>query len=291
MKKMVLFILICVGLYPFVSSIFLIVDERQYAVVFTTGEIRQVIAKPGLYFKKPSPLENAVILEKRTLTSEMVAPEKMTTSEKKFVNVNAFVRWRVTDPKLFYVSFDGSMQRAQDRMLQMTKSSLNESFKHYTMEALLKNDRRKLLDKVKKDMLPEAKSLGISLVDVRIKRLDYLDNEEVFARMKVERVRIASERRANGAAEAEKIRANADKKQTVLIANAKRDAQKIKGDGDAKAARLYAREFGRDPEFAKFYRSLEAYRATFNSRNDVIVVDPSSEFFRYMRNPKASGAK
>ena len=291
MRKFILFAMICAALYPLFTSIFLVVDQRQYAVVFTTGEIKQVISKPGLYFKNPTLLENAVLLDKRTLTSEMIEAEKMTTSEKKFVNVNAYVKWRIVDPRKFYVSFGGSMQRAQDRMLQLVKSSLNEEIKHYTMLDLLKNDRSKMLDKVKNGMVPETKSLGIEVDSVYLKRLNYADNEEIFAQMKVERTRLAEETRANGAAEAEKIRANADKKKTELIAQAERKAQQIRGDGDATAARLYAREFGKDPEFAKFYRSLEAYKATFNSRDDVIVVDPSSEFFRYMRNPKASGTK
>jgi modulator of FtsH protease HflC len=291
MKKFVFIILFGLLLYPFVSTIAFIVDQRQYAVVFSTGEIKQIISEPGWYYKKPTPIENVIMLDKRIMTAEMGEPEKMATSEKKIVLVDSFVKWRIANPKLYYLSFNGSLQQAQDKVLQLVKFALNEEVKNYTAIELITGDRNELMDDIQKKMAGEAKAIGIDIVDARIKRVDYSDNEPVFEQMKAEQTRKANETRSSGVAEAERIRAEADKKHTIIIAEANRNAQKIRGEGDAKAARLYAQEFGKNPEFAKFYRTLEAYRATFNSRNDVIVVDPSSEFLKYMKNPKPSGAK
>ncbi len=291
MRKFLLLLLIALFLYPFVSTIGFVVDQRQYAIVFATGEIKQVITEPGMYYKNPTPLENVILLDKRTLTAEMPEPEKMATSEKKIVLVDSFVKWRIADPRLFYVTFSGSVQQGQDKMLQMVKAALNDEIKNYTTAELVSGDRSELMADIQETMAKEAKALGISIVDVRLKRVDYLDNAPVFEQMKAERTHLANETRSNGVAEAERIRADADKRQTIIIAEAHRNAQRIRGEGDAKASRLYAQAFGKNPEFAKFYRTLEAYRATFNSRSDVMVVDPSSEFFKYMRNPRASGAK
>ena len=291
MRKFLLLILVALFLYPFVSTIGFVVDQRQYAIVFATGEIKRVITEPGMYYKRPTPLEDIVLLDKRTLTAEMPEPEKMATSEKKIVLVDSFVKWRIDDPRLFYVTFSGSVQQGQDKMLQMVKAALNDEIKNYTTAELVSGDRSELMVDIQETMAKEAKALGISIVDVRLKRVDYLDNAPVFEQMKAERTHLANETRSNGAAEAERIRADADKRQTIIIAEAHRNAQRIRGEGDAKASRLYAQAFGKNPEFAKFYRTLEAYRATFNSRSDVMVVDPSSEFFKYMRNPRASGAK
>lgn len=291
MRKFLFLVLIALFLYPFVSTIGFVVDQRQYAIVFVTGEIKQVITEPGMYYKKPTPVEDVIILDKRIMTAEMAEPEKVATSEKTIALVDSFVKWRINDPRLFYVTFSGSVQQAQDKMLQMVKAALNDEIKNYTMEELLTGDRAELTDEIQKTMAAEAKTLGVTIVDVRLKRVDYVDNAPVFEHMKAERTRLANERRSTGVAEAERIRADADKQQTIIIAEAHRSAQRIRGEGDAKASRLYAQAFGKNPEFAKFYRTLEAYRATFNSRSDIMVVDPSSEFFKYMRNPKAAGAK
>ncbi|RJX32861.1 MAG: protease modulator HflC [Oxalobacter sp.] len=290
MRKFSLIALFGLILYSLVTSIFFIVDERQHAIVSGSGQIKRVISEPGLYYKTPAPLEEVILLDKRIVTSEITVPEKVATSEKEVAMIDSFVKWRVDNPRLFYVSFSGSMQQGQDKVLQMVKAALAEEVRHYTLKELLTGDRSELVDEIQKGMAAEAKNLGIVIVDVRLKRIGYSNNAAIFDQMKAERTRIANETRANGVAEAERIRAEADKKHTIIIAEAARQAQKIRGEGDAKAAKLYAKEFGKNPEFAKFYRTLEAYRATFNSRNDVIVVDPSSEFFKYMRNPKATGA-
>lgn len=291
MRKFSLIALFGLLFYPFVTSVFFVVDERQHAIVSGAGEIKRVISEPGLYYKKPAPLEDVSLFDKRIVTSETTAQEKVATSEKEVAMIDSFVKWRINDPRLFYVSFTGSMQQAQDKVLQMTKAALAEEVRHYTLNELLTGDRSELVGEMQKGMATEAKKLGIAIIDVRLKRIGYSSNAVVFEQMKTERARVANETRSNGIAEAERIRADADKQHTIIIAEATRNAQKIRGEGDAKASRLYAQAFGQNPEFAKFYRTLEAYRATFNSRNDVLVVDPSSEFFKYMKNPKASGAK
>jgi len=293
MKKSFLIVVVGLILFPFVSTIGFVVDQRQYAIVFALGEVKQVISEPGLYFKLPAPLQNVIKLDRRILTTDSSEPDRIITAEKKNILVDTFVKWRIVDPKLYFVSFTGDEQRAQDRMLQITKSALNDEITKRTVAEVISGERIKLMADIQKKMTDEAKPIGIEILDVRLKRVDYVDqiNASVYDRMKAERLRVANELRSTGFAESEKIRADADRQRTVIIAEAFRDAQKIRGEGDAKASRLYAQAFGQNPEFFKFYRSLEAYRATFNSRSDVMVVDPSSEFFKYMKNSKPTGAK
>ena len=292
MKKAFVIIVVGLILFPFVSTTGFVVDQRKYAIVFGMGEIKQVISEPGWYFKLPVPLENVILLDRRILTTEATEPDRIITAEKKNILVDTYVKWRISDPKLYYVSFSGDEQRAQDRMLQISKSALNDEITKRTVGEVISGERVKLMAAIQKKMQDEAKQIGIDIVDVRLKRVDYVDqiNSSVYDRMKAERTRVANELRSTGSAESEKIRADAERQRTVIIAEAFRDAQKIRGEGDAKASRLYAQAFGQSPEFYKFYRSLEAYRATFNNRSDVMVVDPSSEFFKYMKNSKPAGA-
>lgn len=271
----------------FLSGIF-VVDQRQYAIVFAMGEVKNVIDEPGFKVKLPAPFQNVVFLDKRILSSETHEPDRIITAEKMNILVDWYVKWRIVDPRLYYVSFGADEQRTQDRLAQIVKASLNDEITKRTLRQVIAGDRESLMAAIKKKMSEEAKQIGIQIVDIRIKRLDYVEqvNNSVYERMKSERTRVANELRSTGAAESEKIQADADRQRTVILAEAYREAEKIRGQGDARASRIYAQAFGQNPEFYRFYRSLEAYRATFNSKKDVIVVDPSSEFFRYMKSPK-----
>lgn len=271
----------------FLSGIF-VVDQRQYAIVFALGEVKNVIEEPGFHVKLPAPFQNVVFLDKRILSSETHEPDRIITAEKMNILVDWYVKWRIVDPKLYYVSFGADEQRTQDRLAQIVKASLNDEITKRTLRQVIAGDRESLMAAIKKKMSDEARQIGIQIVDIRIKRLDYVEqvNNSVYERMKSERTRVANELRSTGAAESEKIQADADRQRTVILAEAYREAEKIRGQGDARASRIYAQAFGQNPDFYRFYRSLEAYRASFNSKKDVIVVDPSSEFFRYMKSPK-----
>ena len=269
------------------SSTVFVVDQRRFAIVFALGQVRDVITEPGLHFKLPPPFQNVIYLDKRILTLDTPDADRFITAEKKNILVDAFMKWRITDPRLYYVSFSGDESRARDRLSQIIKAALNDEITKRTVREVISGERGAVMDAVKQKVIAEAKEIGVGVVDVRLKRVDYIEqiNNSVYERMKAERVRVANELRSTGAAESEQIRADADRQRTVIIAEAFREAQKIKGDGDAKASMIYAEAFGKNPEFAKFYRSLEAYRATFKNRGDVMVVDPNSEFFKYFKQP------
>ncbi|MDR0933696.1 MAG: protease modulator HflC [Burkholderiaceae bacterium] len=274
-------------LITFLTGIF-VVDQRQYAIVFARGEVKTVIENPGLNFKLPAPFQNVIFLDKRTLSSETQEPDRIITAEKMNILVDWYVKWRIVDPTLYYVSFGADEQRTQDRLAQIVKAALNDEITKRTLRQVIAGDREGLMAAIKKKMSEEARQIGLRIVDVRIRRLDYVEqiNHSVYERMKSERTRVANELRSTGAADSEKIQADADRQRTVIMAEAYREAEKIRGQGDAAATRIYAQAFGQNPEFYKFYRSLEAYRASFNKKTDVMVVDPSSDFFRYMKNPR-----
>jgi membrane protease subunit HflC len=271
------------------SSTMFVVDQRRYAIVFSLGEVHDVITGPGLHFKLPPPLQNVVYLDKRLLTLETPDADRYTTSEKKDLQVNTYVKWRIADPRSFYVNFGGDEGHARDRIAQIVKSALNNEIGRRTVRQVVSADRAPMMDAVRGKVVAEARQLGLTVVDVRIKRIDFVDevNAAVFERMKAERVRVANELRSSGLAESERIKADADRQRMVIMAEAFRDAEKIKGEGDAQASEIYARSFGKNPEFYKFYRSLEAYKATFKNHGDVMVLDGSSDFFKYLKNPGA----
>jgi membrane protease subunit HflC len=273
-----------------VYSTLFIVDQRQFAVIYALGEIKEVIAEPGLKFKQPPPLQNVVFLDRRVQTLDGTETRPIFTAEKKTLVIDWLVKWRVTDPRQFIRNNGTDMRNVEARLSPIVQAAFNEEVTKRTVQAMLSTDRENVMQGVRGRLADEAKAFGIDIVDVRIKRVDFSANitGSVYGRMESERKRVANELRSTGFAEAEKIRADAERQREVILADAYRDAQKIKGDGDAKASALYAEAFGRDPQFAKFYRSLEAYRASFQSRSDVIVVDPSSEFFRAMRGESGS---
>lgn len=267
------------------SATIFTVDQRQYAIIFQFGEVRNVIADPGLYFKWPM-IQNVRYFDKRILTLDAADPERFITSEKKNVLVDSFVKWRIVDPRLYYVSVAGDEMRAKTRLSQTVNASLREEFGKRTVHDVVSGERDQIMEQMREKADLDARKIGVEIVDVRVKRVDFPPeiSESVYRRMEAERKRVANELRSEGSAEAEKLRADADRQREVIVAEAYREAQKVKGDGDAKAAATYAEAFNRDPDFYSFYRSLEAYRNSFKSKSDVIVVEPNSDFFKYMRS-------
>ena len=273
-----------VALMLFASTLF-IVDQRQVAVIFALGEIKEVITEPGLKFKMPPPFQNVVFLDKRIQTLDSPETRPIFTAEKKSLVIDWLVKWRIAEPKQFIRNNGVDLRNLETRLAPVVQATFNEVITRRTVRGVLAVEREAVMQDVRKRLGDEAKAFGIEIVDVRIKRVDFVADitDSVYRRMESERKQVANELRATGAAEGEKIRADADRQREIIIAEAFRDAQKIKGEGDAKSSALYADAFGRDPQFAQFYRSLEAYRSTFRNKNDVMVLDPSSEFFRTMR--------
>jgi len=274
------------------SSTLFIVDQRQFAVIYALGEIKEVVTEPGLKWKLPPPFQNVVFLDRRMQTLDSPESRPIFTAEKKSLVIDWLVKWRVADPRQFIRNSGADMRNLENRLSPIVQAALNEEVTKRTVRAVLATEREKVMNDVQKRLSDEAKQFGIEIVDVRVKRVDFSANitESVYNRMKSERARVANELRSTGGADGEKIRADADRQREVIVAEAYRDAQKIKGEGDAKASALYAEAFGRDPQFAQFYRSLEAYRSSFRNKSDVMVVDPSSEFFKAMRNGGPGGA-
>ena len=264
------------------------VDQRQYAIVFQLGEIKEVISEPGLNFKWPL-IQNVRYFDKRILTLDTPEPERFITSEKKNVLVDLFVKWRIIDVKQYYISVGGDEARAQTRLSQTVNAGLREEFGKRTVHDVVSGERDNIMELMRGKADQDARKIGVQIVDVRVKRVDLPQevSESVYRRMEAERKRVANELRSEGAAEAEKIRADADKQREIIVAEAYREAQRVKGTGDAKAAAIYAEAFNANSEFYAFYRSLEAYRQSFKSKNDVLVLEPSSEFFRYLKGAGA----
>jgi membrane protease subunit HflC len=278
------------------SSMLFVVDQRQFGVVYALGQIKEVITEPGLNFKLPPPFQNVSYIDKRLLTLETSDTEPMLTAEKQRVVVDWYVRWRISDPSQYIRNVGLTEAEGANQLNRVVRNAFQEEINKRTVKELLSTKRESITADVRAEVLEKvkgAKPWGVDVVDVRITRADYVDaiTESVYRRMEAERKRVANELRSTGAAEGEKIRADADRQREVAVANAYRDAQKIKGEGDAEAARIYAEAFGRDPQFAQFYRSLDAYKASFSKKSDVMVVDPaSSEFFKVFRGSAAPAA-
>ena len=271
------------------SSTLFVVDQRQFGVVYALGQIKEVITEPGLHIKLPPPLQNVTYIDKRLLTLDNADTEPMLTAEKQRMVIDWYVRWRVTEPSQYIRNVGLDERAGAIQLSRVVRNALQEEINKRTVKELLSLKRESIMQDVKAEVLEKVKGdkpWGIDVIDVRITRADYVDaiTESVYRRMEAERKRVANELRSTGGAEGEKIRADADRQREVTVANAYRDAQKIKGEGDAEAARLYADAFGRDAQFAQFYRSLEAYKSTFSKKSDVMVVDPSSDFFKAMRS-------
>jgi membrane protease subunit HflC len=291
-KNLGSFLIGAIVLLALLSGSLFTVDQRQNALVFQLGEVVSVKKTPGLYFKLPL-VQNVRFFDTRILTLDAADPERFITSEKKNVLVDSFIKWRVIDAKQFYVSVGGDETRAQIRLNQTVNDGLRAEFGKRTINEVVSGRRDEIMNLIRVKADQDARKIGVQVVDVRIKRVDLPESvsENVFRRMEAERKQVANELRSTGAAEAEKIKADADKQKDVIVAEAYRDAQRVKGEGDAKASAVYAAAYGKNPEFYAFYRSMQAYRESFKSKSDVMVLDPSADFFKYMKNPRAAGGK
>jgi len=262
------------------------VDQRKAAIKFQLGEVIEVQTRPGLYFIVPF-VQNVRLYDTRIQTMEPRDPERFLTSENRNVLVDSFVKWRVIDVRQYYVSVRGDSMQAEARISQTVNDALRAEFAKRTVHDVVSGERDRIMAVVAKRVDEDVRRIGVGVVDVRLKRVDFVPeiSSDVYRRMESERKRVANELRATGQAEGEKIKADADRQRQVIVADAYRDAQRIKGEGDAQASRIYAEAFGKNPEFYSFYRSMEAYRQSLRSKSDVMVLDPSSDFFKYLKNP------
>ncbi|USP46629.1 protease modulator HflC [Alcaligenes faecalis] len=264
------------------SSVF-IVRERDAALVFALGEVRGTITTPGLYFKLPPPFENVVFLDKRLQTIETKDPERIQTAEKKNLLIDSYVKWRISDPRLFYVTFGATDRGAVERLQAQIRDALNASVNVRTVKEVVSTERDAIMREVLTAVEARARPLGVEVIDVRLRRIDFAPeiSESVYRRMEAERTQEANRLRATGAAESERIRAEAERQREELLADAYAQAQAIRGQGDGEAAAIYSDSYGKNPEFYRFYRSLEAYRSAFSKQTDTLVISPDSDFFRY----------
>ncbi|MYZ53963.1 protease modulator HflC [Malikia spinosa] len=278
------------------SSMLFVVDQRQFGVVYALGQIKSVITEPGLHVKLPPPFQNVSYVDKRLLTLKSSDTEPTLTAEKQRVVIDWYVRWRISDPQAYIRNVGLDERAGTDQLKRVVRNSFQQEVNKRTVKELLSSQREQLMADVKREVLAAVrgadKPWGMDVVDVRITRVDYAETitKSVYDRMEAERKRVANELRSTGSADGEKIRADADRQREVLVAQAFRDAQKIKGEGDAEASRIYAQSFGKDPAFAQFYRSLEAYKSSFANKSDMLVLDPSSEFFKAMRSSGSAAA-
>jgi membrane protease subunit HflC len=285
---------VLVALVLVASSVMFTVDQRQNAIVFQFGEVKEVITAPGLKFKWPM-IQNVRLFDMRILAYDDAEPLRFLTQGNKPVLVDSFIRWRIVDVRLYFVSVQGNESEAARRLRQTISGALRDEFGARTVHEVVSGERDSVMGRVREKADQDLRRIGVEIVDVRLKRVDLPQevSESVYRRMEAERKRIANEQRSTGAAESERIRADADRQREVILAEAYRDAQRIKGEGDAKAASTYAQAFRQDAEFYSFYRSMEAYRSTFQGRSDLLLLEPSSDFFRYLKDPggRAGGKK
>jgi membrane protease subunit HflC len=276
-----------VALLVLLSLSLFTVDQRQHAIVFRLGEIVSIKTAPGLFAKIPV-FDNVRYFDTRILTFDAEEPERYLTSEKKNVLVDSFVKWRIEDVRQYYITVRGDEALARIRLQQTVNDSLRAEFGKRTVHEVVSGQRDKIMNVVREKLDADAAKIGVQVLDVRLKRVDLTQevSESVYRRMEAERKRVANELRSTGFAEAEKIRADAEKQREIIVAEAYRSAQRTKGEGDARAAAVYARAFETDPEFYSFYRSLEAYRESFRNKNDLLILEPESDFFKYLRNPR-----
>ena len=268
------------------------VDQRRYAMVLQFGEVKAVVTEPGLHVKLPL-VQNVRQFDRRLLTIDTPEPERFITSEKKNVLVDHYIKWRIVDPQQYYITMGGDETRARTRLLQTVNATLREEFGQRTVHDVVSGERDKVMEIVRTKTDRDARTFGVEIVDLRLKRVDLPAevSESVYRRMEAERKRVANNLRSEGAAIAERIRADADRQSELIIAEAYRESQRIKGEGDAEATRIFNEAYGRDPDFFSYYRSLEAYRESFARRDDVLVLDPSSSFFKYFKAPQPAGGR
>lgn len=284
-NRMGIVLAVALALIVLASMSMFTVDQRERAIVFQLGEVKEVITTPGLHFKWPF-IQNVRYFDSRILTLDTPDAERYITSEKKNLLVDTFVKWRIIDARQYYKSV-GDEARAETRISQTVNATLREEFGKRTVQEVVSEDRDAIMKIVRERANQDAKQIGVGIIDVRLKRVDLPQevSDSVYKRMEAERKSVANQLRSEGAAASERIRAEADKEREVIIANAYKDAQRIKGEGDAKAAAAYAQAYSQNPEFYAFYRSLEAYRSSFKDRSDVLVLEPNSDFFKYLKGP------
>ena len=273
------------------SSSLFIVDQRQVAVIKTFGEIKSVITEPGLNFNWPM-VQTVSMLDKRIQTLDNPSPSAIFTAEKKSLVIDWLVKWRINDPRQFIRNNGVEQRNLEIRLAAVAQAAFNEEVTKHTVRGVLSDERAQIMQNVKTRLVSESKPFGIEIVDVRIKRVDFVPEvtASVYNRMNSERKQVANQLRAEGEAVKEQIRADADKQVSVIVAEATLEAQKTKGEADAQATQIYGEAFGRDPKFAQFYRNLEAYRASFNKKSDVMVIDAGSDFFKAMRGSGGAGS-
>ena len=279
----ILSIVILIGLL--ISGALFTVDQRQHAIVFQLGEVKDVVTKPGLHFKLPL-VQNVRHFDMRILTYDDAEPLRFLTQGNRPVLVDSFVKWHIIDVRQYYVSVQGDEFRAQTRIRQTVSGTLRDEFGVRTVHEVVSGERENIMSRVREKVDQDLKRIGVGIIDVRLKRVDLPQevSESVYRRMEAERKRIANELRSTGAAEGEKLRADADRQREVILAEAYRDAQRVRGEGDAKSAGIYAAAFSQNPEFFSFYRSMEAYRSTFRGRNDLLLLETNWDFLRYFRD-------
>jgi membrane protease subunit HflC len=281
MMKNFLLVLLGAALLVALSSLF-IVGERQLAIKFQLGEIVESDYEPGLHIKAPWPINNVRKFDKRVLTLD-TRPERFLTGEKKNVEVDFFVKWRIKNPAKYYTSFMGDERQASLRLLQIVNNGLQLEFDQRTIKQVVSDDRSVMMSDLTTKANEETAPFGIEVVDVRIKRIELPAevSSSVYARMRAERERIAKEHRAQGQEAAKGIRAIADRERTVILAEARRDAEILHGEGDARAIEIYADAYGKNQEYYEFYRSMSAYREALANSQDILVLEPDSDFFKY----------
>ncbi len=265
------------------------VDQRTTAIVFQFGEIVRVVKEPGIQFKMPL-MQSVRSFDRRIQTIDADEKDTFNTSEKQNLMIDSFIKWQIADVERYYKAFGGVQLNAESRLKQIINSALRDEIGNRKVSDVITDKRDEVMARVNRRVNTEAGPLGVRILDVRVKRVEFPPtiSDSVYERMNAERKRVANQLRSEGAAEAERIRADADRQREVILAEAYRKAQEIKGQGDAEASRIYAQAFGQNPDFYAFYKSLDAYQKTFRNKSDVLVLDPSSEFFRYMKNPGGS---
>ncbi|MBM3114835.1 protease modulator HflC [Jeongeupia naejangsanensis] len=281
--------LILVALFV-LSTTFFTVDQRQFAVVFQFSEAKRVISEPGIHFKIPL-LQDVRYFDKRIQTIDENQPARVQTIEKMNVKVDSYIKWQIVDVERYYKAVGLDERKAVDRLRNTVNNMLRDEFGKRTVQDVISGKREEVMAYVRKVADADAARIGVRVVDVRVKRVELEDSTlaSVYERMQSERKAVANQLRAEGSADAEKIKADADKQREVIMADAYNQAQQLKGEGDGKAAGIYSAAYGKNPEFYAFYKSLDAYKQSFSKKSDVLVVDPSSDFFKYMKNPRGGG--
>ena len=292
MRRLISTLVAAIVVVMLLSSTMFSVDQHRYAVVYAMGELREVIAEPGLHFKLPSPFQSVVYLDKRLQNLDTADKERFATQDKKDLVADAFLKWKIADVRQFLIATAAaksgdSAERGSEQIAQLVRVALGAEIARRNVQDVIAGQRAEVAEAVRQRVTLDARQLGVEVADLRLKRVDFAEslNAAVIERMKAERLRVAAELRATGVSEGETIRAEAERQRSTIMAEAQRDAESIRGDGDANASRIYAESFGKNPEFYRFYRSMEAYKATFKGRNDILVLDSNSEFFKYFKGP------